>query len=538
MPITPSTRCLNLLKKCKTFKQLHQAQAQSITCGLGENPFTLSRILAFYAAAADGGGCHAWSLFQTIRRPTICICNTTIKSLLLSIDDDDLPKVFQVYSTVFRIGMYPDDYTVPYVLKACSRLGSRLHGEVVHGSSVKLGVELFTVVGNSLISMYCGFSDVGDAAGKVFDEMPSRCVVSWTLMVSGFSKSGDAESARLVFDCAPRKDGVLWGAMISGYVQNGCFKECLYLFRMMQVARIDPDEGIFSSILAACAQLGALDTGMWIHRHLSREGARFGTRLGTALVDMYVKCGSLVLAKELFDEIHERDVVCWNVMISGLAMHGDAKNAVKLVSEMEAARVQPDDVTFLTVLSACSHSNMAAEGLMMLEKMCEVYGIEPKSEHLGCIVDLLSREGLLREAASIIEKMKTRSSSSEEEAIAWRALLNACCNQGDSKLAEIAAERVFKLEQHSGAYALLGNLYASAGKYDEARRIRTAMRNRGVEKVPGCSSIEIGGSVREFVAGEKTHLEMEEIKSVLENMQHIQPEDSLTLGKIMDFHVS
>ncbi|CAN1785198.1 Pentatricopeptide repeat-containing protein At2g20540 [Linum perenne] len=142
--------------------------------------------------------------------------------------------------------MYSDDYTVPYVLKACSSLGSRLQGKVVHGSSVELGVDLSTVVGNSLISMYCGFGDVDGSAGKLFDEMSSRCVVSWTLMFSGFSKSGDTEAARIVLDHVPRKDGALWGAMISGYVENGfSLSVCICSgIRMMQVARIDPDEGI------------------------------------------------------------------------------------------------------------------------------------------------------------------------------------------------------------------------------------------------------------------------------------------------------
>ncbi|CAI0390884.1 unnamed protein product [Linum tenue] len=344
------------------------------------------------------------------------------------------------------------------------------------------------------------------AAGKVFDEMPSPCVVSWTSMVSGYAKAGEVGKARLCFDQAPIKDGGLWGAMISGYVQNSCYKECLYLFKLMQLADVQPDEGIFSSILTASAQLGALDTGMWIHRQLTRSGFQLSTRLSTALVDMYVKCGNLALARNLFDEIPDRDVVCWNVMISGVAIHGDGENALKLLLEMEAAGLQPDDITFLTILAACSHSNMASEGLMILDKMCNEYKLEPKSEHFGCIVDLLSREGLLQEAERIIQRMPS-SSSSSEEAIAWRALLNACCSQGDAQLAEVAAERLFKLESHSGAYTLLSNLYSAAGKHDEAKRVRKMMRDRGVEKSPGSSSIEIGGSVHEFVAGEKTQPE-------------------------------
>lgn len=341
-------------------------------------------------------------------------------------------------------------------------------------------------------------------------------------MISGYAKQGDIDAARLFFDEAPAKDRGIWGSMISGYVQNNCFKEGLHLFRLMQLNGLEPDEAIFVSLLCACAQLGALDIGIWIHRCLDRLGLPLSVHLGTGLIDMYAKCGNLELAKKLFDGMPERDTICWNVMISGMAMHGDAETALKLFLEMEKAGVRPDDITFIAIFTGCSYSGLAYEGLRALNRMCTVYNIAPKSEHYGCIVDLLSRGGLFEEAAGIIQRIPN-SSGPSEEAVAWRALLSACCNCSQIRVAEVAAERLLQLEHHSGVYVLLSNLYAAAGKHDDARRIRKMMKKEGVDKAPGCSSVEINGVVYEFIAGEKTHPQMEEIHKLLEKMnKHLE----------------
>lgn len=494
-------------------KQLKQVHGQAIICGLGNNSFALSRLLDFCSNPSHGSLNHAFQLFQHIQQPTICICNTMIKAFLLK---GELTSVFGTYSTMLQNGIYPDTYTLPSILKACAKVQSLFLGELVYGYCLKLGFVFNTVVGNSLISMYCGFSDTSSAR-FIFEEIANPCAVSWTLMISGHAKAGDINMARLFFDEAPMKDRGIWGAIISGYVQNNCFKECLYMFRSMQLTNMVPDERIFVSILCACAQLGALDIGVWIHQYLVRLGLPLSIRLSTSLIDMYGKCGNLDLAKRLFDEMPQRDIICWNVMIFAVALHGDGENALKLFFEMEEAGFRPDDLTFVAVLSACNYSGMAFEGFRMLERMCHVYNIEPKSEHYGCIVDLLSRTGLLEDAKEMIQRMPS-SSSFSEEAIAWRALLSTCCSQGQGKVAVAAAERLAQLELHSGVYVLLSNLYSAAGKHDDAKRVRKVMRNRGIDKVPGCSSIKINGMVHEFVAGEKTHQQMEEIESVLEKI--------------------
>ncbi|ONI30939.1 hypothetical protein PRUPE_1G282900 [Prunus persica] len=505
-----SSRCLQLLEKCKNMKHLQQAHAQVFTCGLGNSSFALSRVLAFCSDPNHGSLSHAWKLFQHIPQPTICIYNTMLKALLLR---NDLILTINVFTKMLQNGMYPDNYTLPYVLKACARLQSSCLGELVHGCSLKLGFVSDIFVGNSLIVMYCAFDDM-KAARHIFDEIPSLSAVSWTVMISGHSKAGDLDTARLFFDEAPVRDRGIWGAMISGYVQNNCFKEGLYMFRLMQLTEIEPDEAIFVSVLCACAHLGALDTGIWIHSYLNRLRLPLSVRLSTGLIDMYAKCGKLDLARGLFYQMPKRDTVCWNAMISGMATHGDGEGALELFREMEAAWVRPDDITFIAVFTACSYSGMAHEGMKVFDKMCRIYNIEPKSEHYGCIVDLLSRAGLFEEAKEIIQRMPS-SSKPSEEAVAWRAFLSACCNQGQAQLAEFAAEKLFQLERHSGVYVLLSNLYVAGGKHGAARRMRHLMRNRGVEKAPGCSSVEVNRAVHEFIAGEKTHRQMEEIQLVL-----------------------
>ncbi|CAI9096494.1 OLC1v1032656C1 [Oldenlandia corymbosa var. corymbosa] len=341
------------------------------------------------------------------------------------------------------------------------------------------------------------------------------CVVSWTVLICGYAKKGDVFTARLIFDEAPLKDRGIWGAMMSGYVQNNCFKEGLGLFRLMQLKGIQPDEAILVSALSASAHLGSFDVGIWIHRHIEKFKLPLSIKLGTALLDMYAKCGYLDVAEKVFYEMPKRDVICWNTMLSGFALNGNVKGALRLFSEMEHSGIKPDDITFISMFTACSYGGTATEGLRLLNKMCSVYGIEPKSEHYGCIIDILSRAGLLAEAKIIVEKMHS-SKSPSEEALAWRALLSACCSHEHIQLAEDAAEKVVELENHSGPYVLLSNMYSAAGRHDLAKRIRKRMQSRGIEKAPGCSSLEINGVVREFIAGEKTHLHREETFLLLE----------------------
>ncbi|KAI8528546.1 hypothetical protein RHMOL_Rhmol12G0156800 [Rhododendron molle] len=494
-------------------EHLKQSHAQAITCGLGDNSFALSRLLAFCSDPLHGSPSYGWKVFQRIQHPTICICNTMIKAFLLN---GEPIKIIHMYTRLLRDGMVPDNYTLPYALKACANMGRGLLGELIHGHCLKLGFMADTFVGNCLIAMYSAVGDM-NAARVVFDGALWRGVVSWTVLISGYAKVGDVESARLMFDEAPVKDRGVWGSMISGYVQNSFFKEGLHMFRLMQLAGVEPDEAIFASVLCACANLGALETGIWVYGYLDRVKFPRSVKLGTALIDMYAKCGRLDLAEKVFGEMPERDTVCWNAMISGWAMHGNGDRALQMFLEMEKAGIRPDDITFIAVFTACGYSGMAYEGLRVFNRMCNVYNIEPKTEHYGCMIDFLGRTGLIEEAKEIIGKMPNKSSPSEE-AVVWRALMSACCSHGNIRLAEVVAEKLLELECHSGAYVLLSNLYSTSGEHDNARKIRKMMKTRGIDKTPGCSSIEINGNGKEFLAGEKTHPQMGDVHGVLESM--------------------
>lgn len=410
------------------------------------------------------------------------------------------------------------------MLKACAKLKPRSLGESVHGQGTKLGLIGNAFVGNALMIMYIALGEEPAAARKVFDEMPERDAVSWTLAISGSTKSRDVESARTLFDEAPVKDRGVWGAMISGYVQNNCFKEGLHLFRLMQLdgSYIEPDEALLVSVLCACANLGALETGVWIHRFVERRRTMPTTRLWTGLIDMYAKCGCLELAKKAFDEVPQRDIICWNAMISGFAMNGDGGAALKLFYKMEKEGIVPDHITLVSVLTACSYSGMAHEGLTILRGLLRDGRIELKIEHYGCLVELFSRAGLLEEAKEILllgASIKNKTGSLEEDAVAWRALLNACCSHGDLRLAEVAAQRLLQIGGDSGAYILLSNFYTAKGKQEEAQRVRMKMRDGAVhEKTPGCSSVQIAGVGFEFVAGEKKHPQIEDIRVLLNHL--------------------
>ncbi|CAA7393481.1 unnamed protein product [Spirodela intermedia] len=514
---------LRLLEKCINMRQLKQAHAQIVLGGLGENRFAISRILAFCSDPNSGCVAHAQVLFRQTKQPTICICNTMIKTLLLK---GEYTRLADIYRQILHDGLLPDNYTFPYMLKGCAHLRDSQIGEQVHGHALQLGFDFDVFVGNTLILMYSACGKMEDAH-QMFDLTPQRNAASWTVLISAYSKLGEVGAARELFDQSQVKDRGVWGCMISGYVQNNCFKEALGMFRDMQLAGVKPDEGIFVSILSACAQLGALDLGTWIHRYLKRVGFTLGIRLSTALIDMYLKSGDWALAIKLFANMPQRDVISWNVMIIGLATHGDGRGALELFAQMQREGFSPDETTFLAVLSACSHSGLVSEGLREFKSMKAVHGIEPRGEHYGCVVDFLSRAGLFNEAQGIIAMMPT-SSSPSEKAVAWRALLSACWRHGEEQLAELAARCLLQLEDHSGAYVLLSNVYRRSGRHGVAEGVKKLMWGRGVAKPPGCSSVEIGGSVHEFVAGERVHRQMSQVYEVLHAMSHHMDDNGAT----------
>jgi pentatricopeptide repeat protein len=277
----------------------------------------------------------------------------------------------------------------------------------------------------------------------------------------------------------------------------------------MVMEKVIPDTVTMISLVSAATESGALDQGRWAHGWVIRMQIKLDAFLGSALIDMYCKCGSIERASRVFKEINKKDVTVWTTMITGLAFHGYGSKALELFSEMQED-VSPDDVTFVSVLSACSHSGLVDQGIKVFSSMTD-YGIEPGVEHYGCLVDLLARSGRLSEAKDIIDQMPMKPSRS-----IWGAMLNACQAQGDVELAEIASRELLNLDpEEEGGYTLLSNIYAASGRWSYSKKIRETMESRGVKKTAGCSSLVVDGVVHNFISADKCHPGWVDISSIL-----------------------
>ena len=499
------------------------------------------------------------------------------------VSNDCFDDAIEFYGLMRSEGFLPNNFTFPFVLKACARLLDLQLGVKIHTLVVKGGFDCDVFVKTSLVCLYakCGYLE---DAHKVFDDIPDKNVVSWTAIISGYigvgkfreaidmfrrllemnlapdsftivrvlsactqlgdlnsgewihkcimemgmvrnvfvgtslvdmyAKCGNMEKARSVFDGMPEKDIVSWGAMIQGYALNGLPKEAIDLFLQMQRENVKPDCYTVVGVLSACARLGALELGEWVSGLVDRNEFLYNPVLGTALIDLYAKCGSMSRAWEVFKGMKEKDRVVWNAIISGLAMNGYVKISFGLFGQVEKLGIKPDGNTFIGLLCGCTHAGLVDEGRRYFNSMYRFFSLTPSIEHYGCMVDLLGRAGLLDEAHQLIRNMPM-----EANAIVWGALLGACRIHRDSQLAELVLKQLIELEPwNSGNYVLLSNIYSANLKWDEAAKVRLSMNEKRIQKPPGCSWIEVDGIVHEFLVGDKYHPLSEKIYAKLDEL--------------------
>ncbi|EEF51994.1 putative pentatricopeptide repeat-containing protein At1g03510 [Ricinus communis] len=377
-----------------------------------------------------------------------------------------------------------DPYVFPLVLKSCSAVLCPQLGTSVHAHIVKMGFLSNPFVASALVDMYgkcaCIFS-----ARKLFDEIPQRNVVVWNAMISLYTHSNRVRDALDMFDAMEIEPNVsTFNALIYGLsgVKDGSIKAIAFYWKMRQLG-LKPNLITLLALLPACVGIAALNLIREIHGYSIRNDIDRHPQLGSGLLDAYGRCGCLINASNVFCGMKERDVVAWSSLISAYALHGEAKNALEIFRQMELAKVQPDDITFLAVLKACSHAGLADEALDYFTKMQEGYRLQAVSDHYSCLVDVLSRAGRLYEAYKVIQEMPVKVTAK-----AWGALLGACRTYGEIELAEIVGRALFEIEPDNPAnYVLLARIYASVGRYDEAQRIRREMKERGVKVSPGSS---------------------------------------------------
>ncbi|GAB2274158.1 hypothetical protein Dimus_008927 [Dionaea muscipula] len=392
-------------------------------------------------------------------------------------------EALHMFREMIISGSCIDEIVIVSVLSACANLVAMEQGRSIHGLALKMGIDSYVNLQNACIYMYAAFGHMG-AAKEIFSSSYQLDLISWNSMISGYAKCGLIDSARALFDSMPEKDVVSWSAMISGYVQARQFSVALTLFQEMQQGDMRPDEAILVSVISACTHLEAFDEGKSIHDyHIRKSCLRINPILGTSLIDMHMKCGCMKNALEVFHGMEEKGVSTWNAVILGLGTHGLADRSLEMFIEMKRHGVAPNEITFLGVLSACRHMGLVDEARHHFQSMANEHNIQPNVKHYGCMVDLLGRAGMLKEAEELILSMPV----APDEAT-WGALLAACENYGDRERGERVGRKLIELHpHHDGFHVEMSNMLASNGQWDDALRIRRKMTEGGVVKTPGSS---------------------------------------------------
>ncbi|XP_050257597.1 pentatricopeptide repeat-containing protein At1g74600, chloroplastic [Quercus robur] len=362
-------------------------------------------------------------------------------------------QAIQLFREMLLEEIIPDQMTLTATLTACSALRSIRKGKELHGYALRFGVGKDIVVGGALVGMY--------------------------------SKCGSLELASRVFDMLPEKDQVVWSSLVSGYAQNGYIEKALMLFCDMLMADFTIDCFTVSSVLGAVALLNRSGIGTQLHAYITKLGLDSDVSVGSSLMTMYSKSGSLGDCRKAFDHIENPDLIGWTTMIVSYAQHGKGAEALSVYELMRKEGIKPDSVTFVGVLSACSHNGLVEEAYIHLNSMAKDYGIEPGYRHYACMVDLLGRSGRLKEAEQFINNMPVK-----PDALVWGTLLAACKVHGDIELGKIAAKKVMELEPcDAGVYVSLSNICADMGQWEDVLKIRSLMKGTGVTKEPGWSFV-------------------------------------------------
>lgn len=421
-------------------------------------------------------------------------------------------EALKFFAELLNSGTIPSPSSFTSALSACANIGNVGVGRQIHSLAIKTSTHFNSFVGNGLISMYAKCKNIEDVT-QVFSKMTARDCVSWNSLIAGLSENNMLDEARKTFENMPQKDVVSWTAIISAYEQAGQRDTAFKLFLEMLDRGLKPNQLTVTSLLSACGYLGARKLGEQVHVLVHKLGLNSCLFVCNALITMYFKCGSLD-GLCIFKEMPDRDIVTWNAVFAGCAQNGLGKEAIKIFQHMEAIGTLPNEISYIGLLSACSHAGLEDEGWAYFNSMRQNYGITPLVYHYTCMVDLLGRAGRLYEAEALIEKMPVKPDS-----VIWEALLGACRIHRDTKLGQKVAENLFKMgTTRSGTYVLLSNMYASQGMWEKVGQTRELMKERGVIKERGISWIQIKNKVHYFQMRDMDHDEIEEINLILSEL--------------------
>ncbi|KAL8112374.1 hypothetical protein AgCh_019903 [Apium graveolens] len=558
-----------LLEKTLTVKQIKQIQALVLINGLNHlERLVVHRLLNSSNSYNRDTSKYLQLILQHMQNPDVSLWAHNIRFLS---KHGQFVEAYAQYVHMQRSGLLPSTFAVSSALKACARVKDLWGGISIHAQIHKYAFFDDVYVETALVDFYSKLNDI-ETSRKIFDDMERKNVVSWNSLLIGYLKNGDLPLAQRFFDEIPEKDVISWNSMITGYLRTGdvdqayslfekmperntaswnaiiggyvncgkielarayydlmpkrnnvscitmiagysrcgnvesanelfnqmdekdqvlynamiaCFaqnsrpQEALQLFNEMIQPRVNiqPDKMTFSSVISACSQLGDLCFGVWVESYMRKLEIRMDDHLATAFIDLYAKSGSIDKAFELFRGLRKKDLVAYTAMILGCGINGRDSDAIELFEKMIHSEISPNLVTFTGLLTAFNHVGMVEEGYHCFNSM-KKYGLVPSADHYSLMVDLLGRAGRLVEAQDLIKSMPM-----QPHAGVWGSLLSACNLHNNVELGEIAAKHCFELEPDTTSYrSLLANIYSSAGRWDDAKRLQKAIHESGMEK--------------------------------------------------------
>ncbi|XP_047977643.1 pentatricopeptide repeat-containing protein At3g50420 isoform X2 [Salvia hispanica] len=427
-----------------------------------------------------GSTCSAFDVFLRIGSPDLVSWNTMIGGFAENGDGEKAMEMFIRLRQACHVK--PDEYTFAAIIASTCGFPARDYGRLLHAQAEKAGLMSSAYVGSTLLSMY--FSN------------------------------GDPVSPRKIFSSFEHKDAVLWTDMIAGHVRIGESEGALSLFLEMSKEGLGLDSFVLSSVLAACADLVTLRQGEMVHSLVLKTGNDAEVWVHSSLVDMYAKNGELGSAAYAFSCLRKCDLMCWNSMLTGCGHHGKAKEAFQVYFKMLKHGLNPDQVTFLSLLAACNHCGLVDKSRFFWRNMKE-HHVRAGPKHYSCIISLLSRAGLWEEA----EEMIVESPFADDYLESWRTVLSSCIKNSDLRGGIRAAEQILETNaEDSAASVLLAKLYAATGRWGDVAETRQHMKNSMLEKEPGLSWIEVRNSVRVFSSGEQSQLQRGEVEAELGNL--------------------
>ncbi|KAK6280927.1 hypothetical protein POUND7_014752 [Theobroma cacao] len=443
----------SLVTACGKLGALHQGKwvhGYVIKNGIELNSYSVTTLLDMYVKC--GSIRDARSVFDELSSVDLVSWTAMIVGYSQSGFPDEALKLF-IDKKWF--GILPNAVTIASLLSACAQLSNLSFGRLVHALGIQLGLKDSTVI-NALVDMYAKCGMIGDA--------------------------------RYIFETVSDKNIIAWNSIISGYSQNGSAYEAFELFHQMRSKSVSPDAVTVVSIFSACASLGALQVGSSLHAYSTKGGLLSSSvYVGTAVLNFYAKSGDSKSARAIFDSMGEKNTVTWSAMIGGYGIQGDSSGSLALFNDMVKENVEPNEVIFTTILSACGHTGSLGEGWKYFNSMCQDYNFVPSMKHYACMVDMLARAGRLEEAWDFIDKLPIQPDLS-----LFGAFLHGCGLHSRFDLGEVAIKKMLDLHPDRGCYyVLISNLYASDGRWTQVNQVRELMKHRGLSKDPACSITEM-----------------------------------------------